>query len=207
LFLVSSFGLANHGDTESTETGDFSTEWGQANDEQNNQDKFCMSQQRFLAAVFILIIGSFCLLNAVLTGLDLIHGCQSRSWPEVEGKVTMFKVEHTIGDQTAYYVVEYAYAVEGRTYEGNEITFKIGDGSPDELRRRVDSGEKEVRVHYNPQQENQSVLYPGVNGGLIGFFIIMCCLSIFFIPFSILFCLESLGVDWDGAIRRWRRKR
>ena len=119
---------------------------------------------------FLIILG---VIIAATFGPELGRAWSSRQWPTVQGQIVSSIVasgnshgQH--GTYTFYYPqVVYEYAVDGRTFQGDRISF--GTAGSD-LKWKAEEATKlyppgqEVAVHYRPAQPEASVLQPGVKG-------------------------------------------
>lgn len=91
----------------------------------------------------------------------------SQAWPATDGRITRSVLEESRKDGTTHRSADigYEYHLDGRTLAGSRVW--IGDGyssSPgNEFRaavKRYPVG-RQVRVHYDPQDPDESVLEPG----------------------------------------------
>lgn len=121
---------------------------------------------------------------ALLTGVGLAAdhlssdyqlGIASTTWPAVEGEITSSRLVRRSRTRRRPSRLEaqiwYRYAVRGVDYQGNRVgVFQaIGDR---ELVRRHRPGTR-VRVYVDPQDPQRAVLYPGVNGWIVGFVVLL----------------------------------
>ncbi len=115
---------------------------------------------------------------------QLTKGKESTNWPTVSGNVTKCDLEErTITEKsgtekrtTTYEIVNisYGYSVEGTSYTSNRVSFGGQKrGTARLLADRYSLG-KAVKVFYDPDDPEESVLEPGLSGG-----------SYFFLIFSI----------------------
>ena len=127
---------------------------------------------RGIGSFMSLLIGiTFTIAGAVLVfgfGLPLRRqAVASASWPATEGRITRSRLEMRAGDKGSSFTadVAYEYDLDGRTLVGSRVW--IGDGyssSPGTEHRdavtRYPVG-RQVQVHYDPQDPDESVLEPG----------------------------------------------
>jgi hypothetical protein len=107
----------------------------------------------------------------------------ARHWREAPGKVVASQVQRRdLGastTQTAYYVpqVSYAYVVGGREHQGSRLRFGMPSartrGGAAAMLARYPAG-AEIKVRYDPDAPDQSVLEPGKAGGNLLFMTIFC---------------------------------
>ncbi len=101
------------------------------------------------------------------TGLENVAlGEESLEWPHVEGKVISSRVNVSKGTgtkQDSYTpMVTYTFTVNGSAYEGDQVAFgALYDGrTAGQTVSRYQKG-KTVKVFYDPEDPNVSVLEPG----------------------------------------------
>lgn len=143
-------------------------------------------------ALFSLI---FILVGAGLSwwGWTILQNARSSaSWPSVQGQITGALLDYSTdadGGDSYSPQVTYAYAVNGRSYEGQ--TIKFGENSygskrkAQEILERYPNGQR-IAVFYNPAQPDRAVLEPGVSGGsyiVLGIGLLFVFLSLFGIVF------------------------
>lgn len=120
-----------------------------------------------------LISGLFLISGLGLLGyglLSTVEALQSRSWPSVQGAVTVSRMDSYIDKDedgaTVMYkaVIQYAYQVDGRQYRGSRVS--LGDYSSSDPRsaaaiiQRYPAGGA-ARVYYNPAAPEKALLEPG----------------------------------------------
>jgi len=130
----------------------------------------------------VVIVGLFIVYGGVSSFWE---GTGSERWPTVEGKIIKSEVEERsayIGGswrQEKYSVILYGYEVVGVQYTNSRITW---DGSypdsGDSLARQFPLGRK-VKVHYEPQSPDNSVLFPVKRsiGRILGTVLMGICLT------------------------------
>ncbi|SIQ18143.1 DUF3592 domain-containing protein [Aquipseudomonas alcaligenes] len=113
-------------------------------------------------------------LYLLMLGVMLYFGIQqalemgdSREWPTTEGVITASRIDRQLADSAyrsgyEYEVrVEYSYQVDGVRYQGNRLRIQPAEYSSASSARRelmqYPVGGK-VRVYYNPQQPERSLL-------------------------------------------------
>ncbi len=115
---------------------------------------------------------------------QLTKGKESTSWPTVSGTVKKCEIEKRTGTEGSgsskrevtynIAIISYEYSVEGASYTSNRVAFGGQKrGSAHSLASRYPQG-KTVKVFYDPDDHEESVLEPGLTGG-----------SYFFLIFSI----------------------
>jgi hypothetical protein len=119
----------------------------------------------------------------------------SLSWPTTEGRVVFSEVDHSTdsegGDSYSADIV-YRYEVDDQEYENDRVRFgensSSNRGPAEDLVERYPVG-RNVDVHYEPDDPDNSVLEPGVTLGsylglcLGGFFVV---LAIILVPVMVL---------------------
>jgi hypothetical protein len=147
-----------------------------------------------MVANYLICIGLF-LVGGWLTWRAFAPRFNSRSaqgWPVTEGEV----LEVDLGEEflrtatgkigTGFFpFVRYGYSVGGRTFENDRITFAKGSLdfiTASNVRDEFKVGGK-VKVHYNPTQPEQSVLYPkstvGMPSRIPGIFVLLTAIILF----------------------------
>jgi len=89
---------------------------------------------------------------------------QSHTWPMVKGLISETRISTQELNETLRYepVVRYTYEVDGKIYEGRQITF--GSGVDFGSRQKADEFladypvDAEVNVYYNPEKPGEAVL-------------------------------------------------
>lgn len=134
--------------------------------------------------VSLLIIG----VGGALTyfwGLPMAQNAlKSKSWPSVDGVITVSNFSsHTSDNSTTYGAdIAYDYTIEGIKYTGNKATFgDYSSSDPSHARgivNRYPVGQI-VKVYYDPVSPQTSVLEPGATwssfmvGGIGGLFVLI----------------------------------
>lgn len=102
--------------------------------------------------------------------LSTVEALQSRSWPSVQGMVTVARVGSYIdkdedGSTVMYKaLIQYTYQVDGRRYRGSRVS--LGDYASSDPRsaaaivQRYPAGGV-ARVYYNPAAPGEALLEPG----------------------------------------------
>lgn len=144
-------------------------------------------------ALFSLI---FILVGAGLSwwGWTILQNARSSaSWPSVQGQITSSLVDYSTdaeGGDSYSPQVAYAYAVNGRSYEGQ--TIKFGENSYSSKRKaqaildRYPNGQR-IAVFYDPTQPDKAVLEPGVSGGsyiVLGIGLLFVFISLLVVVFA-----------------------
>ena len=126
----------------------------------------------------LLLIGLGCLAAAAVMFIfgvvNIISGTESKSWPSAEGYVITSYVDKRVEyvgsnrRRTTTYtpVIRYEYNVSGRSYTSGRVCFSGGSGGSDrsdavEVTEKYPEG-AEVKVFYNQEKPEESVLEPGV---------------------------------------------
>tara|TARA_B110000459_G_scaffold203300_1_gene259261 strand:- start:89 stop:715 length:627 start_codon:yes stop_codon:yes gene_type:complete len=130
--------------------------------------------------LFTIVWCSASLFATVIIGSDIIADIGTGDWEPVDGIVENSYVSTSTdgeGGTTYCLHVDYQYTVDGRTYDGERISYTAENScnswsanSDDEYPEG-----KEITVYYNPTNPSESVLLPGLSG--VDFFI--CCFFIF----------------------------
>lgn len=89
------------------------------------------------------------------------------AWPTVDGVVTKTRLKHDrSGDDDSWIVrVRYRYEVEGKVYQGRGVrhhavtSFGTKARAEDWLARHAEG--RTVKVHYDPADPSEALLYPG----------------------------------------------
>ncbi|MFL2984876.1 MAG: DUF3592 domain-containing protein [Candidatus Poseidoniaceae archaeon] len=130
--------------------------------------------------LFTIVWCSASLFATVIIGSDIIADIGTGNWESVDGIVENSYVSTSTdgeGGTTYCLYVDYQYTVDGRTYDGDRISYTAENScnswsanSDDEYPEG-----KEITVYYDPTNPSESVLLPGLSG--VDFFI--CCFFIF----------------------------
>lgn len=119
-------------------------------------------------------------------------GMESAKWPFTEGKIIKSEVVkqedlhlgsgHT--KTTTYSAkIEYEYSVSSQNYRGGSIKFGDEYAVKEEANKYVHKYPlgATVRVYYNPQKADMSVLEPGLKLNVVGviFALVFICLAVF----------------------------
>ena len=129
---------------------------------------------------FTIVWCSASLFATVIIGSDMIADIGTRNWESVDGIVENSYVSTSTdgeGGTTYCLHVDYQYTVDGRTYDGNRISYSA-DNSCNSWSANSDDDYpegKKITVYYDPSNPSESVLLSGLSG--IDFFI--CCFFIF----------------------------
>ena len=100
------------------------------------------------------------LLCLVLAWLAREQTIEVRSWPTTEGNITEVRVAADETDSTYVVHLEYAYAVGGRPYKGQEAENR--DTTFDEAQQRASGfpiGSK-ATIHYDPKNPGVATIHP-----------------------------------------------
>jgi hypothetical protein len=149
-----------------------------------------------LASILVLVAAPcLFLICSFILGAQLKNGIASKSWSSVEGKILEFKADSLVGDLTVQYSIRYRYLVMGKEFEASKFSYMIFDGSVDKVKEMVQLGSDKCLVFYDPQKPQDAVLYPGINAGLVVFFLI------FAFP-SLMFACLLLVISWKAGKQR-----
>ncbi|PKQ69025.1 hypothetical protein BZG01_01590 [Labilibaculum manganireducens] len=92
----------------------------------------------------------------------------SKSWPAVEGKVTLADISTSISDGTKMYAsnIVYKYVVEDKEYSGTRISTVDGSsssasGAKKDIQKYAEGSS--VTVYYDPELPDAALLEPGPN--------------------------------------------
>jgi len=103
---------------------------------------------------------------------EVFNGWKSAKWPTVEGKVTTSSVEAQASTDkrslTYHAKIVYDYAVDGKRFSGDRVAFgALGTDDPSHAQAIVDrySQGKSVSVFDNPDDQQESLLEPGLKAG------------------------------------------
>jgi hypothetical protein len=93
-----------------------------------------------------------------------VQSLRSRSWPVVAGVITESRVlssRNSSGQWSHSPRIRYRYAVDGKTYNGDTISYAKGlfDGASVKVSRYPQGSV--VGIHYNPKDPASAVLDPG----------------------------------------------
>lgn len=164
-------------------------------DKKKSQTKFLL----FFALFWTLIVGGI----DVFFGYKLYRQVRSTTFPSTSGVIISSEVKHQRGSKggTTYGVnISYSYEVAGRRYEGN--TFRYTTFSSSNSRnayqtvRNYPPG-KTVKVYYNPENPEDSLLSPGINGDDL--FILL-----FLTPFNLIM-VALLSIPVFSLLRKVKR--
>ena len=95
----------------------------------------------------------------------------SRQWPSTTGIVLKTDVEIIKYEGSCQPIVTYEYQVAGKSYTGNKITLTQGSQPFIPLAKKCLSSypeSTELKVYYNPNKPEDSVLIPGLTIGVWG---------------------------------------
>ncbi len=118
----------------------------------------------------------------------------STSWPVVQGRILENRMKCTTSDSKTHCkrIIRYEYHLERIRYHNDRVRWL---GWDDEVTGR------EVEVHYNPENPQQSVLQTGIIFSAILQLVLGCFLAITFGIVMPIICLRSIWVSKD-----WRKK-
>lgn len=90
----------------------------------------------------------------------------SKSWPNVQGKVTYAEIKRSKSDGTTMYSLDlkYVYSVNGQSYSGTPISaIDVSSSRPTGVKKDLKkyATNTEVQVFYNPEFPSISMLEPG----------------------------------------------
>ena len=161
--------------------------------------------------IFVALIGG---IGALWSGLAHRKARASvaaaKRWREAPGKVIATHVEHRDASSGsahyAYYVptIRYAYVVNGREQEGERLRF----GMPSARSRRAAEAMlapypagAEIKVHYDPDRPDQSVLEPGKMGSNLLVAAILC--GVVFLGGAAIIVLAVMGLFSTDVSGHW----
>lgn len=132
-----------------------------------------LNRGKIIAALFVYSF-LFAGLATLAWGLyNTYQAFNSLNWPVTEGRVTASNVEESSGDSdssTTYGAhIAYDYRVDGAPFSGSRVS--LGDYSSSDpghaqgIVARYPTGQM-VRVRYDPEAPQRSVLEPGFSAGL-----------------------------------------
>jgi len=139
-----------------------------------------------VGGIALILVGA---LAAVISGISLLQGRQAQSWPAVDARVLRSEIEVSkkVGGirrgqavHSDYFtpVIRYEYVVNGKTYMGSRISFDESDTSGHDRRdaekcvRKYPVGAS-IRIHYAPDQPQQSIIDPTPNNGFLAILFIL----------------------------------
>jgi hypothetical protein len=116
--------------------------------------------------ILLILTGIYVL--AVRVGEGTLNGLASSSWPTVPGTITKSQVLVTEkkGTDSHTAMVEYSYAVNGKSYGGNTVFFGCcggGSGKEESAISQRYPLNNPVNVHFKPDHPSVSVLEPGLH--------------------------------------------
>jgi len=138
----------------------------------------------------LIILGSFifsmAIFDAIFLGIILFTRrkvAQARNWPSTMGTVHMSTVEWRRGSKggsVAYPVVQYAYQVMGRQYQGRKIMPgpEAGGSGAHKIVARYPMG-AQVMVYYDPNNPSDALLERGMPGFINILWIVLVLLDVF----------------------------
>tara|TARA_Y100001960_G_scaffold213863_1_gene223410 strand:- start:107 stop:658 length:552 start_codon:yes stop_codon:yes gene_type:complete len=155
------------------------------------------------AAFFIIFVGGFTF-AAFMLGKQREEAKQTLTWPTVKGEITFAQVksEQTQDSDGRWSTVyfpsfKYLYNVDGIAYTGNKYEIsKTTTSSSSSVYKTVSLYPvgKKVDVYYNPLQENEAILKPGVPTVLnIIFYVFSVVVSILWLVLIVKFLELVLG--------------
>ena len=116
----------------------------------------------------------------IIIGSGIIADIGTSNWEPVDGVVKSSGVSSSTdgeGGTTYCLYVSYQYTVNGKTYDGDRVSYST-ENSCNSWSKNADDDYpegKEITVYYDPGNPSESVLQPGLSG--VDFF--MCCFCIF----------------------------
>jgi len=119
----------------------------------------------------ILVTVFFASIGAILlwSGIDgMARASRAQAWPSVPATLKSVELKENTGSDGSTFevVVDYAYAVGNRSYEGNTLSFGYGASSGQEAHAQIYrklQNARTVRVRYNPANPAQSTIGYGIN--------------------------------------------
>jgi hypothetical protein len=145
-----------------------------------------MSNQKAPLLFVLLFVGFWSLITLIFDGMIALNSYRqfkAASFPVVAGTITHSEVTEHHGDESTTYGVDvkYDYEVAGRGYQGARYRYGQWDSSDNSARRIVDSLPvgKQVDVHYNPDDPNDSVLAVGIQSSDL-------VVALFLTPFNLI---------------------
>ena len=134
----------------------------------------------FTGIAGFLLPGGVALVVFIFLGHSYYYSQASQSWPFIlESEVISSHVKRSTSQAqkgAVEYVpkIKYKYRVDGQDYEGDQLSFGFANRASkdaDKIVARYPEGES-VKVFYNPDRPDMSVLEPGhFSGGLLGLII------------------------------------
>ncbi len=121
---------------------------------------------------------------------DYKNAQASKDWPFVEGKIVSSAVYKSYSNKKYMYEakISFTYYLNNTPHTGNKVSFNDYKASyssrAEDVVSRYPQGSV-VRVYYNPQNPNESVLEPGLGFG--SFFIVIVGVIFAFIGTTLLF--------------------
>ncbi|MDQ1769835.1 DUF3592 domain-containing protein [Labilibaculum sp. A4] len=130
------------------------------------ENKQSSSAAALVFAVAFIIGGWFFYKNISQTIVEEANA--SKSWPAVEGTVTLADISTSISDGTKMYAsnIVYKYIVEGKEYSGTRISTVDGSSSSASSAKKdiqKYAAGSSVTVYYDPELPDASLLEPGPN--------------------------------------------
>ncbi|RUM89939.1 MAG: hypothetical protein DSZ23_02540 [Thermodesulfatator sp.] len=126
---------------------------------------------RFFAFLF-LVLGLWALLVSFSMGLE---GWKAKQWPEAKGRIIISKVQEwrtpgKIRIARLCLDVDYLYLVGERVLEGHRLNSGwrcfASEDHIKKILKRYPSG-RQVRVYYNPENPEKSLLEPGISWSVL----------------------------------------
>ena len=129
---------------------------------------------------FTIIWCSASFFATILIGSSVIADIGTSNWEAADGVIKSSGVSSSTdgeGGTTYCLYVSYEYTVNGKTYDGDRVSYST-DNSCNSWSKDADDDYPEgkgITVYYDPDNPSESVLEPGLSG--IDFF--MCCFCVF----------------------------
>lgn len=129
---------------------------------------------------FTIIWCSASFIATVVIGSSIIADIGTSNWEPVDGVIKSSGVSSSTdgeGGTTYCLHVSYQYTVDGKTYDGDRVSYST-ENSCNSWSENADDDYpegKEITVYYDPNNPSESVLQPGLSG--VDFFV--CCFFIF----------------------------
>jgi hypothetical protein len=115
----------------------------------------------------------------------LIDAQRMKSWTEVPASIIRTELTSSQGDDSTTYRVtaEYSYYINNKSYHGSRVGLHGGYDNIGSFHHRVNAelnqyvqSEKPFRCYVNPENPNDSILYPNPRWEKVGFMMLFCLL-------------------------------
>lgn len=142
---------------------------------------------------------------ALFLGLPTLERARaSTQWPEAPGQITVSSIRTQVnkGKRTYWAEVDYEYTVNGSQHTGNTVSFGAARNSNRQLVEKVVDRYPlghAVKVHYDPEAPEVSVLEPGVTFGAYFGLILGGVFSVIGVWLVGAFLLKRLRGDAEAA--------